>query len=95
MRPALAGRPEIVDKEEIRRLISAGFGSAQIHVAGDDGAHFEALVICESFTGKRTLERHKLVYAALGEAMGREIHALSLKTLTPAEAEVAASQGPD
>jgi len=76
-----------VDKYEIEKLIRTGLATADVRVKGDDGAHFEALVVCESFEGKRTLERHKLVYATLGEAMGREIHALSLRTLTPAEAE--------
>lgn len=76
-----------MDKHEIKRMIIGGLANAEVRVQGDDGAHFEALVISEDFAGKRTLERHKLVYAALGEAMGREIHALSLKTMTPAEAE--------
>lgn len=75
-----------MDKHDIQQLISAGLQQAKVSVSGDDGAHFDALVVCESFAGKRTLERHKLVYATLGEAMGREIHALSLKTLTPDEA---------
>ncbi|NNF50936.1 MAG: BolA/IbaG family iron-sulfur metabolism protein [Gammaproteobacteria bacterium] len=83
-----------MDKDEIKRLISAGLAQAEVHVTGDDGAHFQALVICESFAGKRTLERHKLVYATLGEAMGREIHALSLRTLTPSEADSGSARGP-
>ncbi len=71
--------------EEIRRMIEAGLETQQVIVRGDDGAHFEALVVADAFTGKRTLARHQLVYTTLGERMGREIHALSLRTLTPEE----------
>lgn len=59
----------------------------EVIVQGDDGAHFEALVVADAFAGKRTLQRHKIVYGTLGERMGREIHALSLKTLTREELE--------
>ena len=55
-------------------------------IAGDDGVHFEARVICASFAGKLPLARHRMVYATLGDKMGGEIHALALKTLTPDEA---------
>jgi acid stress-induced BolA-like protein IbaG/YrbA len=48
--------------------------------------HFEAVVVCDSFAGKLPLARHRMVYATLGARMGGEIHALSLKTLTTAEA---------
>ncbi len=78
-----------MDKEQIKQLIEAGMPQAQVLVAGDDGAHFEAVVISEAFDGKRPLQRHQLVYATLGELVGREIHALSLRTMTPQEAEQA------
>lgn len=84
-----------MDKHQIEGLISAGLQPSRVTVSGDDGAHFEALVISESFAGKGTLQRHRLVYAALGDAMGREIHALSLRTLTPAEAAASAAPGSD
>jgi stress-induced morphogen len=48
--------------------------------------HFEAVVVAEAFRGKLPLARHRMVYATLGERMGGEIHALSLRTLTPDEA---------
>jgi acid stress-induced BolA-like protein IbaG/YrbA len=48
--------------------------------------HFEAIVIAAAFAGKLPLARHRMVYATLGDRMGGEIHALSLKTLTPDEA---------
>ena len=47
--------------------------------------HFEALVVADAFEGKSLIERHRLVYAAIGDHMKREIHALTLKTQTPAE----------
>jgi acid stress-induced BolA-like protein IbaG/YrbA len=54
-------------------------------VLSDDGTHFEAVVVAPQFEGKRPLQRHQLVYAGLGEKMGREIHALSIQAYTPAE----------
>ncbi len=70
----------------IKQLIEAGITDAKADVQGDDGIHFEAVVISEAFAGKLPLARHRMVYATLGQRMGGEIHALSLKTLTPAEA---------
>lgn len=72
--------------DTIRQLIEQGLPGAQALVQGDDGVHFEALVLCDAFKGKLPLARHRMVYATLGELMGGEIHALSLKTLTPEEA---------
>jgi acid stress-induced BolA-like protein IbaG/YrbA len=57
----------------------------EVRVAGD-GQHFEALIVSEAFRGKSRVQRHQLVYAALGERMRAEIHALSMRTLTPEEA---------
>jgi acid stress-induced BolA-like protein IbaG/YrbA len=72
--------------DTIRELIEQGLPGAQALVQGDDGVHFEALVVCDAFKGKLPLARHRMVYATLGALMGGEIHALSLKTLTPEEA---------
>ena len=72
--------------DTIRELIEQGLPGAQALVQGDDGVHFEALVVCDAFKGKLPLARHRMVYATLGELMGGEIHALSLKTVTPEEA---------
>ncbi|MGC1955434.1 MAG: BolA family protein [Gammaproteobacteria bacterium] len=49
------------------------------------GGHFSVLVVSPEFAGKTLLERHRLIYEALGDAMQREIHALSIKALTPEE----------
>ena len=51
----------------------------------DDNTHFEALVVAAEFEGKRPLARHQLVYKCLGTLVGNEIHALSIKALTPDE----------
>ena len=75
----------------IRDLIEHGLAGARAEVQGDDGVHFEATVVCEAFRGKLPLARHRLVYSALGERMGGEIHALALKTLTPDEAAAGAA----
>ena len=75
-----------MDAQQIQQLIEAGLPGARAMVRGDDGVHFEAEVICAAFHGKLPLARHRMVYATLGERMGGEIHALSLRTLTPEEA---------
>jgi acid stress-induced BolA-like protein IbaG/YrbA len=67
-------------KDQIRQLIEAGLPDAQVTVLGDDGQHFEATVISPSFAGKTPIAQHRMVYATLGERMGRDIHALKLST---------------
>jgi len=69
--------------EEIRRLIESGLPGAIVTVTGDDGQHFEAEVISIDFAGKTPIAQHRMVYATLGERMGREIHALRLRTHAP------------
>ncbi|MDP9199391.1 MAG: BolA/IbaG family iron-sulfur metabolism protein [Pseudomonadota bacterium] len=71
--------------DEIRQQIEAALPGATVDVRSGDNVHFEALVIAPQFEGARTLARHQLVYRALGAAVGREIHALSLDTPTPGE----------
>ena len=75
-----------MNADAIRQMIENGLPGASAQVQGDDGVHFEATVICDAFAGKLPLARHRMVYATLGERMGREIHALQLRTQTPAEA---------
>ncbi|GJM10813.1 MAG: BolA family transcriptional regulator [Lysobacteraceae bacterium] len=69
----------------IEQLIRDGLPGAEVQVVGDDGVHFEAVVVTPAFDGKSKIARHRLVYQTLGTLMGNEIHALSLKTLTPTE----------
>ncbi|HVX03508.1 MAG TPA: BolA/IbaG family iron-sulfur metabolism protein [Rhodanobacteraceae bacterium] len=75
-----------MQSQELKSLLQAAFPGARIDVASPDDVHFEAVVETEAFAGKPTLARHRMVYAALGERMGGEVHALSLRTLTPSEA---------
>ncbi|AKJ69878.1 BolA family transcriptional regulator [Pandoraea thiooxydans] len=70
--------------EQIKQYIETGLACEHIEVEGD-GQHFYATIVSSAFEGKRLIQRHQLVYGALGERMKAEIHALSMKTLTPAE----------
>ena len=70
--------------DDVRRYIAAGLDCSVLEVSGD-GQHFEALIVSSLFEGKRLVQRHQLVYRALGDRMREEIHALSMRTLTPAE----------
>ena len=70
--------------ELILGYISAGLECTHLEVDGD-GQHFTAVIVSPAFAGKRPIQRHQLVYAALGDRMREEIHALSMKTLTPEE----------
>jgi acid stress-induced BolA-like protein IbaG/YrbA len=70
--------------ESIKSAIEAGLACERVDVRGD-GQHFEALIVSGAFESLPTLRRHRLVYAALGERMREEIHALSMTTLTPRE----------
>ena len=70
--------------ELIHSYISAGLECTHLQVEGD-GRHFTAVIVSPAFAGKRPIQRHQLVYAALGDRMREEIHALSMKTLTPEE----------
>jgi len=74
----------MVTPESIKQGIEAGIACERVEVAGD-GQHFQAVVVSSAFTGKNRVQRHQLVYAALGERMREEIHALSMRTLTPEE----------
>ncbi|MCK9511002.1 MAG: BolA family transcriptional regulator [Pigmentiphaga sp.] len=70
--------------EQVREYIVAGLDCHHCAVEGD-GHHFEAVIVSPAFAGKRPIARHQLVYAALGDRMRAEIHALSMRTLTPEE----------
>lgn len=74
----------MLSSEQIKHWIEAELADSRVEVQGD-GRHFNAMVICPMFAGKNTLQRHRMVYAALGEHMQGRIHALSLKTYTPDE----------
>jgi acid stress-induced BolA-like protein IbaG/YrbA len=70
--------------ESIKQSIEAGLVCNHVEVTGD-GHHWEAVIVSEAFAGKSRVQRHQLVYAALGDRMREEIHALSMRTITPQE----------
>lgn len=72
----------MVTPQSIEQSIRAGLDCAHVEVAGD-GHHWEAVIVSEAFRGLPKVRQHQLVYAALGDRMREEIHALSMKTLTP------------
>ena len=74
-----------MDPSEVTKLIEAGFDGAIVKIMSNDNTHYEALVVAKEFAGKRPLARHQLVYECLGSLMGNEIHAMSIKALTPEE----------
>lgn len=69
---------------DIERYIADGFACDVVKVTGD-GRHFEALIVSTEFEGQSRIARHQHVYRALGDRMRQEIHALSMRTLTPTE----------
>ncbi len=74
----------MVTPENIKGYIEGGLPCEYVQVAGD-GHHFEAVIVSAEFKGKNMVQQHQLVYKALGDRMKQEIHALSMKTLTPEE----------
>ena len=74
----------MVTPESIEASIAAGIDCENVQVVGD-GQHFQALVVSAKFAGKSRVQRHQMVYAALGDRMREEVHALSMMTLTPEE----------
>ena len=75
----------MADRKSIEETIRLGLECTHVEVRGDDGAHFEAVVVSPAFSGLARVRRHQLVYAALGDRMREEIHALSMHTLSHEE----------
>ncbi len=76
----------MMTSETIKQLIAEGLQTSYLEVKGDDGTHFEAVIVSPEFEGLTMVKQHQLVYAALGRRIDTgEIHALGLKTYTPAE----------
>lgn len=78
--------------DQVRQYIADHLECDHLEVYGD-GAHFQALIVSPRFEGQRTLARHQIVYKALGDRMRAEIHALSMRTLTPDEYQSAKEHG--
>ncbi len=73
----------MLSAKQLESYITASLACDFIEVKGDDGTHFEAVIVSPEFEGKRMVAQHQLVYAALGDRMRAEIHALGMKTYTP------------
>ena len=69
--------------EELRSHIVNGLPCVHAEVLGDDGQHFEAVIVSPQFTGISRVQQHQRVYQALRDRMRAEVHALSLRTFTP------------
>ena len=74
----------MVEPASIEQSIRSGLACTHLEVSGD-GAHFEAVIVSPQFAGIPRVRQHQLVYAALGERMRSEIHALSMQTYSPEE----------
>ncbi len=74
----------MVTPQDIQAWIAEGLAGSDVQVTGD-GQHFDAVIICPQFEGRSLIQRHQMVYGVLGDKMKTEIHALSMKTLTPHE----------
>jgi acid stress-induced BolA-like protein IbaG/YrbA len=70
--------------EDVQTYIEQGLACELVRVVGD-GHHFEAVIVSPEFRGRSRVQRHQLVYRALGDRMRAEIHALSMQTHTPEE----------
>lgn len=73
----------MLSAQQLETYITQNLACEYIKVMGEDGSHFEAVVVSPAFVGKSMVQQHQLVYAALGDRMRAEIHALSMKTYTP------------
>jgi len=74
----------MVTPDNVKSYIAQGLACDHLEVSGD-GQHFEAVIVSAAFEGRNRVQRHQIVYKALGDRMRAEIHALSMKTITPAE----------
>ena len=72
----------MVTPEDIKSLIERNLAPSEVTVSGD-GRHFDAIIDCAGFSGKTRIQQHQMVYGALGDKMKEEIHALSMRTVTP------------
>ncbi len=73
----------MLSADQLESYITASLDCDYIKVMGDDGTHFEAVIVSPAFEGKNMVQQHQLVYGALGDRMRAEIHALGMKTYTP------------
>ena len=70
--------------EDIKKWIEQNLAESEVEISGD-GRHFDAVIVCAGFAGKTRIQQHQMVYAALGDRMKDDIHALSMRTLAPGD----------
>jgi acid stress-induced BolA-like protein IbaG/YrbA len=73
----------LLSAQQLEAYVTQNLACEYIKVLGDDGTHFESVIVSSAFVGKSMVQQHQLVYTALGDRMRSEIHALSMKTYTP------------
>jgi acid stress-induced BolA-like protein IbaG/YrbA len=73
----------MLSANEVKAYILQSLACDYVHVSGDDGQHFEAVIVSPAFAGKNMVQQHQLVYQALGDRMRSEIHAFSMRTFSP------------
>ena len=83
----------MVTVEDIKEWIEQNLDESEVEISGD-GRHFDAVIVCVGFAGKTRIQQHQMVYGALGDRMKDDIHALSMRTMTPEDrtAETAVDQ---
>ena len=88
-RAAIEAPVVAISLDELRDKLAAAFPDAQVHVEDltGGGDHYAATIVSAAFEGKLPIARHRMVYAALGDAMQSDIHALALTTRTPQETQ--------
>ena len=69
---------------DIKEWIEQNLAESEVEISGD-GRHFDAVIVCAGFSGKTRIQQHQMVYAALGDRMKDDIHALSMRTMTPGD----------
>ena len=74
----------MVTPEEIKNWIEQNLAESEVEISGD-GRHFDAVIVYAGFAGKSRIQQHQMVYAALGDKMKDDIHALSMRTMTPGD----------
>lgn len=77
----------MITSDYVKQCIATSLPCEWVQVEGNDGRHFSAIIVSEQFRGKSMIQQHQLVYRALRGKMEQEIHALSMKTLTPEQWE--------
>jgi acid stress-induced BolA-like protein IbaG/YrbA len=68
--------------QDIKEWIERNLSESEVEISGD-GRHFDAVIVCAGFAGKTRIQQHQMVYTALGDRMKDDIHALSMRTITP------------